>query len=70
MFALVIVDDAASEGDLSALAVDHVIGIGQVLVKRGRVRHQLEDRAGLIDVADGVVAEQASRDWRGGCHWD
>ena len=59
--ALVVVNDAAGERDLAALAVDHVVGRGHVLVERRGVGDQLEGRAGLVDVADGVVAQQLGR---------
>jgi hypothetical protein len=62
VFALVVVNGAAGDGNLAALAVDHVVGRGGMLVQRGRVGDQLEDRARLVDIADGVVAEQL---WRG-----
>ena len=61
VLALVVVNDAAGEGDLAALAVDVVVGRDGVLVERRGVSDQLEDRAGLVDIADGVVAEQCRR---------
>ena len=54
--ALVVVNDAAGERDLAALAVDHVVRRGDVLVERRGIGDQLEDGAGLVDVADGVIA--------------
>ena len=54
-------DDAAGEGDLAALAVDHVVGLGYALVQCRRIRDELEDGAGLVDIADRVVFEQRGR---------
>ncbi len=50
-----------SDGDLAALAVDHVVGRGDVLIHRRGVGDELEGRAGLVDVADRVVAQQCGR---------
>ena len=69
VFALVVVNHAAGERDLAALAVDHVVGRGHVLVQRRRVSDQLERRTRLVDVADRVVA-QAARAWCGETRWD
>ncbi len=54
-------DDAAGERDLSALAIDQVIGLGHLLIKRRGVRHELERRARLVDIADRVVLQQRGR---------
>ncbi len=59
--AFVVVNDASGERDLPALAVDHVVGLGDVRVERGGVGDQLEDGSGLVDVADGMVFEQRRR---------
>ena len=66
---LVVVDDAAGEGDLAALAIDHVVGRGHLLIERRGVGDQLEDRARLVDIADRVICE-AARAWCGGTGWD
>ena len=58
---LVIVNDAAVQNDLSALAVDQVIGLGHSLVEGRRIRYQLERRAGLVHIADCVIAQQRGR---------
>ena len=58
---LVVVDDAAGESHLSSLAVDHVVRSGDVLLECRGVGDQLEDRAGLVDVADRVVLQQRGR---------
>ena len=67
--ALVVMNDAAGERDLAALAVDHVVGLGDVWIDRRGVSDELEDRAGLVDVADGVVLA-AARAWCGETGWD
>ncbi len=67
--ALVVVNDAAGKRDLSALAVDHVVGRGDVLVERGGVGDELEGRARLVDIADGVICA-AVRAWCGENCWD
>ena len=67
--ALVVVNHAAGERDLPALAIDHVIGRGHVLIERGRIRHQLERRARFVHVADRMVA-QAAPAWCGETGWD
>src|SRR5208282_3824984 len=59
--AFVVVNDASCEGDLPPLAIDHVVGFGDVRVERGGVRDELEDGSGLVDVADGMVFEQLRR---------
>ena len=59
--ALVVVNHAAGKRDLAALAVDRVVGRGDMLIERGRVGDQLEDRAGLVDIADRVVPQQCRR---------
>ena len=59
--ALVVVNHAAGESDLAALAVDHVVGRDHVLIERRRVGDQLEGRARLVDIADRVVAQQRRR---------
>jgi len=64
VLALVIVNDAAGEGNLAAEAVDHVVGRCDVLLQRCRISDQLEDRARLVNVADSVVAQQLRRVWR------
>ena len=61
VLALVVVNDAAGQSNLAALAVDHVVGRGYMLFQRRRIRDQLEDRAGLVDVADGMIAQQFRR---------
>ena len=69
VFALVVVNHAAGERDVAALAVNHVVGRGHVLLQRRRIGNQLEDRARLIDVADRVVAAAAPA-WCGETGWD
>ena len=61
VLALVVVNDAAGEGNLAALAVDHVVGSCDVLLQRRRIGDQLEDRARLVYVTDRVVAQQLRR---------
>ena len=56
---LVVVNDAAARHlDLAALAVDHVVGVGDVLIERRGVGDQLEGRAGLVDIAHRVILQQ------------
>ena len=45
--------------DLSALAIDHLVGVGDFLFQRRGVGHQLEGGARLIHIAYCVVLEQA-----------
>ncbi len=59
--ALVVVNDLTGDVDLAALAIDHVIGLGNGLIHRRGVGDELEDGTGLIDVADRVVAQQVGR---------
>ena len=59
--ALVVVNDAARQGDRAALAVDLVVGRGYMLIEGRGIGDQLEDRARLVDVADRVVAQQHRR---------
>ncbi len=49
---------AAVEGDGAALAIDHVIGLDDMLVDGRGVRHQLERRSRLIDIAHRVIAQK------------
>ncbi len=51
-------DDPAVEINLPALAVDHVVGRGDLRVHGRGIGDELEGRAGLVDIADGVVAQQ------------
>ncbi len=59
--AFVIVNHTTGESDLSTLAIDHVVGFCDLRIDRGGVGDQLEDRAGFVNVADGVVLEQLGR---------
>src|SRR5882672_3310736 len=47
--------DALADGDLSAAAIDHVVRLEQTLFERGRVGHDLEDRAWFIRPTDRAV---------------
>src|ERR1035438_10312453 len=58
VFALVVVNHAAGQRDLATLAVDWIIRRGYMLIESGRVSDQLEDRSGLVDIADRVVAQE------------
>ncbi len=59
--ALVVVDDLPGNGNLSAGAIDHVIGLGDGLIHGRRIGDELEDGARLIHVADRVVAQHIGR---------
>ena len=59
--ALVIVDDLTGNGNLSAGAIDHVVGFGDARVHGCGIRDEFEGGPGLVDVADRVVAEHIGR---------
>jgi len=52
------VNDSSRQLDFSSLAVDQLVGIGDLLFQGCGVGHQLEGGAGLVDIADGVVLQQ------------
>ena len=58
MVGLVVVNGAAVESDGATEAIDQIVRMGDLLIQRGSVSDELECRARLIDIADGVVLEK------------
>ncbi len=51
-------NDSSRQLDLSSLAIDQLVGIGDLLFQGCGVGHEFESRAGLVDIAHRVVLEQ------------
>jgi len=69
VFALDIVNDSARELDLAFLAIDHLVGMGDILLQGCGISHELERGTRLIHVADCMVL-LAGWWWRGESRWD
>ena len=54
---LAVADAHAVDDDRSHLAIEHFLGARDFFLEARRERHNFERRAGLVDVADGVVLQ-------------
>src|SRR5258708_527654 len=57
-----VTDTHAVVDDGSHLAVEQLVGSGELFFKGGGDRHQLESRTGLVYVADGAIGKRSGRD--------
>ena len=60
---LAVADAHAVDDDRAHLAVEHFVGAGHFFFEPGGNGHHLEGRAGLVDVADGVVFQAFGPDF-------